>query len=94
MLSVLASLVLGLLIATAKSSSDNTDRDVRSYVGDIIVVAETLRDCGSDATTPADLLRRFTGQTLHDIWPEDGAAPALADPRTGQMLEHVRESIR
>ena len=94
MLSVLASLVLGLLIATAKGSSDTTDRDVRSYAADIIVLAETLRDYGADAATPTDLLRRFTSQTLHDIWPEDGAAPALADPRAGQILEHVRESIR
>ena len=94
MLSVLASLVLGLLIATAKGSSDATDRDVRSYAGDIIVLAETLRDYGADAAMPIDLLRRFTGQTLQDIWPEDGAAPALADQRTGKTLEHVRESIR
>ena len=94
MLSVLASLVLGLLIATAKGSSDTTDRDVRSYAADIIVLAETLRDYGADAATPTDLLRRFTSQTLHDIWPEDGAAPALADPRAGQTLEHVRKSIR
>ena len=94
MLAVLASLVLGLLIATAKSSSDTTDRDIRSYAGDIIVLAETLRDYGADAATPADRLLRFTSQTLHDIWPEDGAAPALADPRAGQILEHVRESIR
>jgi hypothetical protein len=94
MLSVLASLVLGLLIATAKSSSDTTDRDVRSYAADIIVLAETLRDYGNDAAKPTDLLRRFTGQTLRDIWPEDGSAPVLADPRTGLILEHVRESIR
>jgi hypothetical protein len=94
MLSVLASLVLGLLIATAKGSSDATDRDVRSYAGDIIVLAETLRDYGADAATPIDLLRRFTGQTLQDIWPEDGAGPALADQLTGKTLEHVRESIR
>lgn len=94
MLSVLASLVLGLLIATAKGSSDNTDRDVRSYAADLIVLAETLRDYGTDAATPTDLLRQFTSQTLHDIWPEDGAAPDLADARAGQTLEHVRESIR
>jgi hypothetical protein len=94
MLSVLSSLVLGLLIATAKGSSDSTDRDVRSYAADIIVLAETLRDYGADATTPMDLLRRFTSQTLHDIWPEDGAAPDLADRSTGKTLEHVRESIR
>ena len=94
MLSVMASLVLGLLIATAKSSSDTTDRDVRSYAADIIVLAETLRDYGADAVMPRDMLRRFTDRTLHDIWPQDGAAPTLADPHTGQMLEHVREAIR
>ena len=49
MLSMLASQVLGLLIATAKGSSDTTDRDVRSYAADVIVLAETLRDYGSDA---------------------------------------------
>jgi hypothetical protein len=94
MVSVLASLVLGLLIATAKGSSDNTDRDIRGYAADIIVLAETLRDYGATAATPIDLLRQFTGQTLRDVWPEDDAAPILADPRTGQMLEHVREAIR
>jgi hypothetical protein len=94
MLSVLASLVLGLLIATGKSSSDNTDRDIRSYAATIIVLAETLRDYGGDAAAPTDLLRRFTRQTLQDIWPEDGATPALGDPVTGHMLEHVREAIR
>jgi hypothetical protein len=94
MLSVLSSLVLGLLIATAKASSDSTDRDVRSYAADIIVLAETLRDYGADAMAPRDLLRQFTNQTLHDIWPADDAPPALADRSTGETLEHVRESIR
>ncbi len=94
MLSVLASLVLGLLIATAKGSSDTTDRDIRSYAANIIVLAETLRDYGDDAAKPAGLLKDFTANTLHDIWPETGAAPVLGDPRTGQMLEHVREAIR
>jgi hypothetical protein len=94
MLSVLASLVLGLLIATAKGSSDTTDRDVRSYAADVIVLAETLRDYGNDAAKPTALLRQFTVATLHDIWPEDESTPDLADAATGQTLEHVREAIR
>jgi hypothetical protein len=94
MLSVLASLVLGLLIATGKSSSDSTDQQVRSYAADIILLAETLRDYGNDAAKPTGLLRDFTASTLHDIWPEDGSDPNLANPVTGQKLEHVREAIR
>jgi hypothetical protein len=56
MVSVLASLVLGLLIATAKSSSDTTDHDVRGFAAEMILLNETLRDygeCGSQATRPA-----------------------------------------
>ena len=34
MLSVLASLVLGLLIATAKTTYDSTDRAIRSYAAE------------------------------------------------------------
>jgi hypothetical protein len=94
MLSVLASLVLGLLIATAKGSSDTTDKDLRSYAANIIVLAETFRDYGPDAAKPMALLRQFTVQTLHDVWPDDGAPLALADSTTGQTLEHVREGIR
>jgi hypothetical protein len=94
MLSVLASLVLGLLIATAKGSYDTTDRDVRSYAADVILLAETLRDYGAAAAQPTILLRQFTTQTLEDIWPQDGADPALDNPRTALMLEHVREAIR
>jgi hypothetical protein len=94
MLSVLASLVLGLLIATGKSSSDSTDQQVRSYAADIILLAETLRDYGDDAAKPTALLRAFTTSTLHDIWPQDHSDANLANPATGQELEHVREAIR
>jgi hypothetical protein len=94
MLSVLASLVLGLLIATGKSSSDSTDQQVRSYAADIILLAETLRDYGADAAKPTGLLREFTVSTLQDIWPQNGADPNLANRATGQQLEHVREAIR
>src|SRR5271170_4765710 len=40
MLSVLSSLVLGLLIATAKSSHDETDRAVRSFAAELALLNE------------------------------------------------------
>jgi hypothetical protein len=93
MLSVLASLVLGLLIATAKSSSDATDNDVRGFAAELILLNETLRDYGDAAAKPRDLLRQFTTQTLRDLWSNDGA-PQIDNPRTAELLEHVREAIR
>ncbi|MEO8713711.1 MAG: hypothetical protein ABI369_01720, partial [Acetobacteraceae bacterium] len=46
MISVLASLVLGLLIATAKTSFDSTDTALRNYGADLILLAEVFRDYG------------------------------------------------
>jgi hypothetical protein len=95
MLSVLASLVLGLLIATAKTSYDSTDHAIRSYAAELALLNETLRDYGGDASVSRDLLRSYTQRVLLDGWPEDAARPAgLADDNSGRLLERVREAIR
>jgi hypothetical protein len=94
MLSVLASLVLGLLIATAKSSYDTTDSAVRNYAAELALLNETLRDYGGDAAKPRDVLREYTERLRDDIWPPDGAPPHLNDDRAGALMEHVREQVR
>jgi len=95
MLSVLASLVLGLLIATAKSAYDNTDTAIRTYAADLILLDETLRDYGDAALQPRRMLRDYTAFLLHDVWPETHGRQAMQENRhIGAMLEHVRESIR
>lgn len=95
MVSVLASLVLGLLIATAKSSYDTTDASIRTYGADLIMLDETLRDYGDDAIPARRLLRGYTELLLEDSWPADGGRRfVVEDRRAGDMMEHVREAIR
>jgi hypothetical protein len=99
MLSVLASLVLGLLIATAKQSYDRMDQELRSYAANLLLLNETLRDYGDGAATPRQLLREHTIKVLHDIWPavgfgRDGAPIKFEDRVASILLEHVREAIR
>ncbi len=94
MLSVLSSLVLGLLIATAKNSYDTTDQAVRHYAAELALLNETFRDYGAGAAAPRDLLRKYIETLLHDIWPTHGDAPLLADVRADQLMEHVREEVR
>ncbi len=94
MLSVLASLVLGLLIATVKTSFDATNTEVRSYAADLIVLDETLRDYGEAALPARRLLRDYTSRLLRDVWIE-GDHPYLVENRqAGAELEHVRDEIR
>ncbi len=95
MLSVLASLVLGLLIATAKTSYDTTDHAIRGYAAELILLDETFRDDGPAAAVPRDLLRGYTKQLLTDFWRPAGGSPVLLDNEaSGAMLEHIREAIR
>lgn len=94
MLSVLSSLVLGLLIATAKGSYDTSDQSVRRYAAELALLNETLRDYGADASVPRDLLREYTETLLHDIWPLNGDPPRLADERASLLMEQVREAVR
>ncbi len=95
MLSVLASLVLGLLISTAKTSYDTTDRAMRGFAADLILLDENLRDYGSDAAGPRGLLRDYTERAREDHWPASGApATDIDNDRTGLVLERVRERIR
>jgi len=96
MLSVLASLVLGLQITSAKNSYDATDTAVRNYAAELILLSEVLRDYGARATTARDSLREFTEQIKHDIWPPSGssARPYLDSGKAGRALEQVRSDIR
>jgi hypothetical protein len=95
MVSVLASLLFGLLIATAKSASDTTDREMRSYATDLILLDRTLRSYGEGAASPRALLRRSTARTIQDIWPMPGGhVVGLDDVSAGRMLEQVQEAIR
>jgi hypothetical protein len=95
MLSVLASLVLGLLIATAKTSYDSTDRAIRGYAAELALLNETLRDYGGDASVPRELLRGFTERLLQDGWPKSGERPVLLEDEEARLLlEHVREAVR
>lgn len=99
MLSILASLVLGLLIATAKQSYDTTDQELRRYCAELLLLNETLRDYGVDAAVPRNLLRQHTDRVLLDIWPREAARRndppvRIEDRRASVLLEHVRETIR
>jgi hypothetical protein len=94
MLSVLASLVLGLLIATAKSSYDTKDANLRSFAADMIVLDETLRDDGDEALAARRALRDYANQLLHDVWPETGGSPYLIENKEGfKFLERMRGEI-
>ena len=94
-LSLLASLVLGLLVSTAKSSYDATETRIQNYAAELILLDETLRDYGDSALPPRRLLRNYTELFMQILWPKTGAAGGLGESRSaGAVMERVRETIR
>jgi hypothetical protein len=85
---VLASLVLGLLISTAKTSFDNTSAAVNAYAADLTVLDEVLRDYGEDALPARRQVSAYTARLLSDVWTDRYGHPFMVENRAaGDILE-------
>ncbi len=94
MLSVLSALVLGLLIASVKSSFDTTDSEIRHFAATLILLNETLAEYGAETAPARGLLRRYVERALADNWPEDRSTPVqMEDAELGGLLGNVRLAV-
>ena len=93
MLSVLTSLVLGLLIATAKADSDALDREFRGYAAELILLDTTLRDYGPAADDARALLRRYTARIVEEAWHRGPAPAPSAEGRPVTLLQRLRLDV-
>ena len=94
MISVLASLVLGLLIAGIKNSFDTTDGQMRTFAANLILLDATLRDYGPDAGKARTLLHDYTARAIGDQWPQEAGHRALMeDTGSWQMLHDAHLAI-
>jgi hypothetical protein len=93
MLSVLASLVLGLLIASAKTSFDRIDADVRQFSSSVIELGDTLRGIGPGAGPALALLHDYTVRSVrtHNGGIEEPAN--VEDTVAGGLMVQLRDSI-
>lgn len=93
MLSVLAALVLGLLVATARDALDAADRGVRGLSADLIQTDQALDAYGPEAAPIRDLLRRYAGAMLKEGWARSSHDLLEEDLPAGAALERVRRAV-
>ncbi|MEJ0019960.1 MAG: hypothetical protein WDN25_26100 [Acetobacteraceae bacterium] len=94
MISVLASLVLGLLTANIKNAFDTTDAQLRSFATNLVLLDQTLRDYGPGTGEARDLLRYYTDQAIRDHWPDESGRHVQIENRdAGRALHGVRLAI-
>src|SRR5262249_31998998 len=75
LLATMSALVLGLLIASAKSSFDTQRSHLPQMSANVILLDRTLARYGPETKDARDLLRRSVTSALERIWPEDRSRP-------------------
>ena len=76
LIATMASLVLGLLIASAKDSYDVRSGQVRQLTADIVLLDEILAQYGPDARAARAALRQAVAPMVEKIWQENTSAIA------------------
>lgn len=70
-LATLTALVIGLLVASARSSFDTRASEITQMSGDIILLDRTLVQYGNDAVESRHFLRRYTRHVAQLTWPDE-----------------------
>lgn len=78
LIATMAALVLGLLIASAKSSYDTQRSELTQISANIILLDRVMAHYGPETKEARDLLRDSVVRVLDQIWPDD-------DSRTAQL---------
>jgi hypothetical protein len=78
LIATLTALVLGLLIATAKSAYEAKDSQIKQITANVVQLDFALAEFGQDATELRNMLRRAINPMADQIWIESRVAKAPA----------------
>jgi len=93
-IATLTAMVLGLLIATAKSTYDTQNATVKELSTRVILLDRTLAIYGPETKEARGLLHISTESTLHHLWPDDKKQHADLTPGESRgALETMYEKI-
>jgi hypothetical protein len=82
LIGTIAALVLGLLIASAKSSFDMQRNGLAQFSANLILLDRILAHYGPDAKDVREELRQSVAATLQRMWPENREQAAQLEPST------------
>jgi hypothetical protein len=94
LLATLAALVLGLLIASAKSSYDVKEDEVKQGAAKIILLDRTLRHYGPEADQARAFLRHLAATQTDLTWLESGPQTGAPSRFDSSGIEEVQEQLR
>ena len=89
----MAALILGLLVAAAKSAYDTEKSEVTQIAAKIVFLDRVLANYGPESADARVLLRRMVEGSLSRIWPDERSHHAQLDP-IGSGAEEVHKAIQ
>lgn len=93
--SLLAALVLGLLVATAKNKFDTSNMQVERFASDLMSLDRELANYGPEASDIRSLLRKYTVAKIASTWPSESAPkPALDDLPPWRLIDAIQQQLR
>jgi len=94
MVATLAALVVGLLIASAKSSFDSKDSELRGAAARAVLLDRTMAEYGPETREARDLFRQMVETKINQIWPEEITGNVDADAiGRGPGIEIVQRKL-
>jgi hypothetical protein len=82
LVATLSALVLGLLVASAKSSYDAQSSELTEVSSKIVLLDRVLAHYGPEATEVRDLLRSSVARALDQMWSKDRRSSSQLEPQS------------
>jgi hypothetical protein len=83
LIGTMTALVLGLLIASAKSSYDAQRNGLAQMSGNVIFLDRTLARYGPESKDAREMLRASVADMLQRTWPQENPQPGQAQEKSG-----------
>jgi len=89
---VTTSLVLGLMLNSAKNTFEAVDHNVHVFATDLVLLDRSLRNYGPEASDARRQLASYVRQAVAGTWPVQGT-PVLDDRAAERLLDDVRVAL-
>lgn len=91
---LLAALVLGLLVASTKSSFDVRSQEVQQFSANLTLLDRELVHFGQDAARMREMLRTFTAHKIAQLWTDRDADSVKDAAESVRLLDEIEGDLR
>ena len=86
LIGTMAALLLGLLVASAKSSFDARGSELTQMAANTILLDRTLAHYGPETAAIRGILKVAVARTIDQVWPKSGKEGGLTSQTGGEII--------